>query len=104
MMELHEVVAENARARRFTAEVAVHEWRHNRFFKLILEIEHVKRHAEMGGNSPRVPDVVDRTAASGSGNFGFRGFFPGLLRAGCATLIPQLHGQADDLLALVAQQ
>ncbi len=57
----------------------------------------------MGGHTPRIPDVVDRAAAAGPGNFGFCGFFAGLLHSWRPTLIPQLHGESDDLLALIAK-
>src|SRR6186713_1196563 len=88
MVKLYEVVAQNAGARRFAPEIAAHKWSDNGFFELVLEVEHVKRHAEMGGHTTRIPDIVDRAATSGTGDFGLCGFVP-TLPSQCASLIPQ---------------
>jgi hypothetical protein len=59
-------------------------------------INHVVRDAEGFGNPPSIVDIVNRTATALHG-------FRHTLVPGETPLIPELHGQADDVVAFGAQ-
>src|SRR5262245_14130154 len=97
MMELDEVVAEDAGAWRFASQIARNERGDNRTFELIFEIQDIEGNAKMRGNTPGVPDVVERAAASGAAQIGR------ILALQRAALIPELHRQTNDFFAGISQ-
>jgi hypothetical protein len=62
--------------------------------KLTLEIEHVKRKAELFRNSTGVVNVIQGTATRGQR-------IAILVYADASTLIPQLHREADEFVSLL---
>src|SRR5689334_19496081 len=93
MMELDVVVTQNAWAWRLPAKVTRNERRDNSVLKFVFEIENVKGNSEMRSYSPGIPDVIQRTAPTGSLQLGIVGVaFTGQF----ATLVPELHREADE--------
>jgi hypothetical protein len=70
--------------------VLAHEVRDHLLAELTLEVDDVVGDADLGGDAPRVVQVVDRTA-------GAEADLP-------LALVVQLHRQADDLMALLREQ
>ncbi len=62
LVELDEVIAERARDGRAAVEIVLHEGLHHLLFKAVLEVDHVIRDAEHGGDEARIVHVVKRTA------------------------------------------
>ena len=90
LVELDEGIAERAGYRRASREILVDERLDDALLELALQIDHVVRHADVLGHAPRIVYIVERTAAAG-------GCFGGEFRQ--AALIPELHGQAGDVVA-----
>jgi hypothetical protein len=88
-------VARNAGDRSAPRKVSFHEWADDPALELILEIEHIKREAQLFGDTPRVVDIIERAAAR-------------RLRLAVGRqsppLVPQLHREADDVVTLVLQE
>jgi len=97
VMEFHEVITKDAGAGGFSAHVAGYERRDDGVLKLVLQIEHVERDFQVRGYAARIPDIVERTAAPGSAEI------RGILPVQGATSIPQLHGEANNFFAGIAQ-
>ena len=65
---------------------------HHIFSEFLLEIHNIVRNIQLFGNPPGIVHSAQATAASV--------FFPGFLRL----ILPDLHGDADDLITLFFQQ
>ena len=102
VVELYEVVAEDTGAGRFAAQVGVDERADHRLLELVLEIEDVEGETDVSGDATRVPKVVERAAPSVAPDpvvrFGV-GFGPWR-----PALVPQLHRQPDDRVALLLEE
>ena len=90
------IVAEAARDGRAPRNVLLDERTDHVALETLLVIDHVIRDADLLGHAAGVVDVVERTAASlhGLGH---------ALASGQAALVPELHGQADDVVSVGAQ-
>ena len=84
--ELHRPVALDARVRRDAAGVRVDVRGDDVLVEVVTEVEHEVVDAELLGDPPRVVDVGHRAAA------------------GVAVAAPQLHRDADHLVARLLQQ
>src|SRR5215471_9517521 len=77
-------------------KVLIHEWTHDILLEALLLVDHVVWDAQGLGYSPRIINVVEGTASP----------FDRLRHAsmtGEAALVPQLHRQPDDFMAVGAQ-
>ncbi len=95
LIKFHVAVAERARNWRAAFDVIGDEWLDHILLEPIFEIHDVMRKLEMLGDALRVVYVVDGAAAMAA--MTFAGEF------GQAALIPELHGEADDVFAAIAQ-
>src|ERR1700691_3786042 len=94
LVELHVIVAESARDRSTALQIVVHEGTDDVLLEFALEIDYVKRDAEMFGDATRIVDIINRATTM------LRGL--GGLELRETALVPKLHGEADDgLTALV---
>ena len=96
LVKLQMVVAQAARNRRPAGEVLVDERAHDIVLEARLLIDHVIRNAQLLGHVAGVVDIVDGAAAS-LHRLGHA------LVTGKATLVPKLQGQANDVVAALAQ-
>ena len=96
LVKLQVIVAEAARDRRAPGKILLDERPHHIALKALFVIDHVVGDAEGLGHAASIVDIVDRTAAALHG-FG-HAFVPGE-----TALVPELHGQADDVAAFGAQ-
>src|SRR4029077_16565139 len=78
-----------------SGEVFVDKWRDNALFELALEIDDIVGHADVIGHAADVIEVVERAAAPGCS-------FARAFRQ--PPLIPELHGQARDVVAVTLEQ
>jgi len=90
------IVAQTARDRRAPGNVFLDKWTNHVALKPLLVIHHVIRDADLLGHAARVVDVVER-AASSLRRLGHP------LATSQAALVPELHGQADEVVPLGAQ-
>ncbi len=90
------IVAETAWDGRAPGKVLLNKRTHDVALEPVLVIDHVIRDTDSLGDAPRVIDVVKRTAATGDS-------FRHAITTSQATLVPQLHGQADKVVPLGAQ-
>ena len=88
--ELQIAVAVRAGKRRTARGVLANEVRHDLLVELPLEVDDVVRDADSRCDAPRIVQIVDRTAAAERGL---------TLR-----LVIELHGQTDDVMALLGEQ
>src|SRR6204780_4300281 len=91
LVELHVIVAESARNRSTALQIVVHEGTDDVLLEFALQIEYVKRDAEMFGDATRIVDIINRATTM------LRRL--GGLELREAALVPELHGEADDGLA-----
>src|SRR6476646_3238785 len=91
-LELYIGVAAGAGNGRAPGEILVHEWAHDALLELLLEIHDVVRKVEVLGDTLGVVDVIERAAAMLLGAIALQ------LRQ--AALIPELHRETDDSVAL----
>ncbi len=63
---------------------------------MIFEVDHVVRKIQVLGHAFGVVDVVERTTAMLCG--------AGALQFGQTALIPELHGEAEDVAVLLVEQ
>src|SRR3984957_13156481 len=63
LIELHMIVAQRARNRSAPFEVIVHERTNHILLELALEVNHVKRDAQMFRNAASIVNIVNRTTA-----------------------------------------
>ncbi len=91
--ELHVGIAQHTGRRRAAVPVALDERPHHLRLELGLEVQHIERETQARGDGARVVQVVDRTATS-RGN---------RTAAGVALLVPQLHGETDEVKTLLLQ-
>ncbi len=91
LIKLQVIVAKAARNGRASRKILLDERTHHVALEALLVIDHVIRDADGLGDAARVVHVVERAAAS-------------LHRLGHAlvpgqpALVPELHGQADDIV------
>jgi hypothetical protein len=84
------IIAKTARDGRAPGEILLDERPHHIALKALFVIDHVVRDAKGLGNAASIVDIVDRTATALDG---FRHAFV----SGKTALIPELHGQADNV-------
>src|SRR3984893_7391791 len=96
LIKLQVIVAEAAWDRRAPGKILFYERANHIALKALLVIDHVVGDAEGFGNPASIVDVVDRTAAALDR---FRHAFV----SGETALVPELHGQADDVVAVRAE-
>ena len=96
LIELQMIVAQAARNGSASGEILLHEGTHHFALKTVFVIDHVIRNADGLGDAARVINIVERAAAS-LDRLGHA------VVAGQAALVPELHGQADDVVSLGAQ-
>ena len=96
LIELQMIVAKAAGNGRAPGKILLDERANHVALEALLVIDHVIRDADLLGHAARVVDIVERAAASlhGLGH---------TLASGQAALVPELHGQADDVVSLGAQ-
>ncbi len=97
LVELEVVVAEGAGDGGAAGEVLVDEGRDDLGLEAVLLVDEVVGDAELLGYAAGVVDVVDGAAAALDG-------FGHALVSGEAALVPELEGEADEGVALGAQQ
>jgi len=95
-LKLYIGVAIGAGDGRAPGEVLVDERTHDARLELLLEVHHVMRKIQMLRHGFGVVHVVERAAAM------LRGAIA--LKFGEAALVPELHGEADDGVALLLQE
>src|SRR5262249_3939240 len=88
--ELQPRVARGARDRGLAGEVRGDERGHDFTAELLLEVDDVVRNLQLPGGAASVRDVVERAAAPGPARLG--------------GMVPELHGQADDLVPLLLEK
>ncbi len=95
-LKLYIGVAVGAGDGRASGKILIHEGANHARFKLLLEVNNVMRKIQMLRHALGVVDVVKRAAAMlrRSVTLQFRQ----------ATLVPELHGQPYDRMALLQQQ
>ena len=81
VVKLDVVVAENTGARCFALQITSNERTNNRILEIVLEVQNIERNLQVHGHTPGIPQIVQGAAS--------------------AVIFPQLHGKADDLLALL---
>jgi hypothetical protein len=90
LVKLQVIVAETTRDRRAPRKILLDERPNHITLKALFVIDHVVRDAQGLGHAASIVDVVDRTAPALDG-----------LRHACVSgetaLVPELHGQADDV-------
>ena len=96
LIELQMVVAKAARNGRASGKILLNERTHHIALKALLVIDHVVGDADGLGDAARVVNIIQRATAS-LHRLGHA------LMAGQAALVPELHGQANDFVALGAQ-
>src|SRR5579859_3362609 len=96
LIKLQVIVAEAARDGRTPRQILFNERPHDIALKSLLVIDHVVRNAKRFGHAPCIVNVVNRAAPP---LHGFRhAFVPGE-----APLVPELHGQANNVASFGAQ-
>ena len=96
LIELKMVIAQAARNRRPAGKIIFNKRLHDFTLESLLVIDHVVRNTDRLGDPPSIVNVVQRAAAT----------LHRLRHAGMTNeppLVPQLHGQADDVMSLGAQ-
>src|SRR6185503_2841979 len=88
--ELDLGVAGRARDRRVAGEVGADEGPDDVAPELLLEIEHVVADPQRPRRAARIAEIIERAAAPRT--------------AGVAGVVPELHREAHDLVALVAEK
>src|SRR6266852_3191120 len=96
LVKLQVIVAKTARDRRAPGKILLNERTHHIPFKALFVINDVEGDAKGLGDAASIVDIVDRTAAALDG-------FGHAFVSGETALIPELHGQADDVVAFGAQ-
>ena len=96
LIELQMIVAEAARNRRAPGKILLDKRPHHIALETLLLIDHVVRNAERLGDAAGVVNIVERAAAA-LHRLGHA------LVAGQAALVPELHGQANDVVPFGAQ-
>src|SRR5208283_3640461 len=96
LVELEVVVAQAARNRRAARKILFNKRPHHLAFEALLLIYHVIRNPDAFSHAARIVDVVEGAAAPSD-----------LLRHSPVTrqsaLVPQLHGQADNVVSFGTQ-
>src|ERR1700730_16707968 len=90
------IVAEIARDGRAAGQILRDEWTHHLALETLFVIDHVIRNADVLGHAAGIVDVVERAAAAGY-------LLGHALVSGEAALVPELHGEADDVVSLGTQ-
>src|SRR5216684_3694033 len=90
------IVAEAARDGRASGEILGDEGADDVALEALFVIDHVVRNADVLGYAAGVVDVVERAAAAGD-------LLGHAFVSGEAALVPELHGQADDVVSLGAE-
>ncbi len=96
LVKLQVIVAETARDRRASGKILLDKRPHHIALKALFVIDHVIGNAEGLGHAASIVHVVDRTAAALHG-------FGHAFVSGKTALIPELHGQANDVVPFGAQ-
>jgi hypothetical protein len=94
--KLQSTVAGDARYRRFSAQVTGNKWLHNIVLKLTFQIEYVKGKAKFFRDSASIVNIIERATTGGER-------IPMLIHTRATTLVPQLHCEPDQLVALLLQ-
>ncbi len=94
--KLQPAVAGHAGDRRLAIQITGNERLHHVALKLSLEVQHIEREAEFFGHAARIVNVIERTATR-------RQRLTILVHTDAAVLIPQLHREADQFMALLFQ-
>ena len=93
LIELQVVVAQAAGDRSASGNVLFHERAHHITLEALFVIDHIVRDADLLGDAAGVVDIVERAAASLNG-------LGHALASGETALVPELHGQTDDIVAV----
>ncbi len=96
LVKLQVIVAETARDRCTPGKILLDERTHHIALKALFVIDHVVGDANGLGNTASIVDIVDRAAAA------LDGFGHAFVSSETA-LVPELHGQADDVVAFRTQ-
>jgi hypothetical protein len=95
LIEFHVIVAQRARNWCASSKIVINKRTDDGILKALLEIYDVVRKTQMFGDAFGVVDVVNAAAAMALVSL--------RIKLGKAALIPKLHGEANDWLALPAQ-
>src|SRR5271165_918321 len=93
LIELQMIVAEAARDGRAPREIFGNKGTHYIALKALFMIDNIVRDANVLGDTARVMDIVERTTAAGH-------ILWHSLMSSQPPLVPELHGQADDVVPL----
>src|SRR5438105_4816582 len=96
LVKLQVIVAETARNWRTAREIFIHKWAYDVSFEAFLMVDYVIRNPQLLGNLAGIVDVFDRAASP-------LHLLRHSLSTGQPSLIPELHGQADDWMAVSLQ-
>jgi hypothetical protein len=96
LIELQMIVAEAAWNRRASGQILLHEGTNHIALETVFVVDHVIRNANGLGYATGIINIVNRTAAA---LYGLRH----ALVASQSALVPELHGQADNVVAFGAQ-
>ena len=94
LVELHESVTASTGDRGLSLQIIGDKRLDDGPLELLLQIEHVERKSQLLGHAPSIIDIIQGAASA-------------KLRLavllGIATIIPQLHGTAHHVIALILQ-
>ncbi len=96
LIKLQMIVAEAAGDGGASRQIFGDEGAHHVALEALFMIDDVVRNADVLGHAARVVDIVERAAAAGY-------LLGHAFVSGEAALVPELHGQADDVVSLGAQ-
>src|SRR5579872_5728868 len=95
LIELDEVVAKRAGDGRAPGQILADEGSDHLLLEALLEIHHVVGNAQALGYVAGVVDIIDGAATAAAALGG---------NLGKAPLVPELHGESDDVVALAREQ
>lgn len=84
------LIAGHARDRRFARNITVGKTIHDRFLEPAFIVQHIMRYADLFSSTPCVMNVLASAAGFGA--------------ADCSSMIIELKGDADDVIALLLHQ
>jgi hypothetical protein len=96
LIKLQVIIAEAARDGSPSGKVLLDEWTNHVALEAILMIDDVVRDAEMLSDAAGIVDVVEGAAASGD-------LLGHAFVSSKTALVPELHGEADEVVALGAE-
>src|SRR5882724_6168635 len=94
--KLQTAVAGDTRNGRLAVQVTVDEGLDHVALEFLLEIQNVKRKSKFFGDATRIVNIIERTATR-------RQRLAVFIHTDTATLVPQLHREADEVVPLLSQ-